>query len=297
MQSEQHDQPIGVEHPLGPILHQDGQLATTAIQPVQPEGEIGRKRISIERVGESAVPATSRLPIMALQNGFATHEDFLVIRQGIVSNVERAQVAAAVDAAITWTHDLAMQVVLERQQAVSITGEQKAQATFRVDVPDHPCLRVIKVASTKVAKPGDIVDFTIRFDNLGDQAIKKVVLIDNLTTRLEYVGGTAQSSRPAEFSTERQLGRLADAEVGIQRPAARRTRRPGALSLPRAVDRRPHWFSVRRASLRLIAPGFITTKRERRSCNWLAKRRSLPAAALAWGGRPRWRWLARAVRC
>ena len=58
------------------------------------------------------------------------------------------------------------------------------------------------MASTKVAKPGDIVDFTIRFDNLGDQAIKHVVLIDNLTTRLEYVPGTAQSSRPAEFSTE-----------------------------------------------------------------------------------------------
>jgi uncharacterized repeat protein (TIGR01451 family) len=107
-----------------------------------------------------------------------------------------------VDAAITWSHDKAVQVVLEGQQAVDVTGDQRVQATYRVDVPNHPCLRVIKVASTKTAKPGDVVDFTIRFDNLGDQAINHVVLIDNLTTRLEYVQGSAQSSREADFSTE-----------------------------------------------------------------------------------------------
>ena len=68
-------------------------------------------------------------------------------------------------------------------------------------MPNNPCLRVIKIASKKQAKPGEIVDFTVRFDNLGDQAIKNVVIIDNLTTRLEYVAQTAQSSRRAEFST------------------------------------------------------------------------------------------------
>ena len=73
-------------------------------------------------------------------------------------------------------------------------------------MPDHPCLRVIKTASTKTARPGDIVDFTIRFDNMGDQAVSHMVLIDNLTTRLEYVAGSAQSSRPADFSTEENEG-------------------------------------------------------------------------------------------
>jgi uncharacterized repeat protein (TIGR01451 family) len=202
VQNEQRDQPIGVERPVRAHLHQDDQLATTAVQPVQPEGEIGRKQPSIERVGESAVPATSRLPVMALAGGFAPHENFQVIRAGIFQDSDKARLAEAVTAAITWTHDQAVQVVLDGRQAVSITGEQKAQATFRVDEPDHPTLRVLKVASTKVARPGDVVDFTIRFDNLGDAAIKHVVLIDNLTTRLEYVPGTAQSSRTAEFTSE-----------------------------------------------------------------------------------------------
>jgi uncharacterized repeat protein (TIGR01451 family) len=206
VQNEQAHQPIGVERPVVPGSYQDDQLATTAIQPEQPVGQIGRKQPNVERVGEYAVAAETLQPIAALEGGFAPHEDFLIMRQGLLRDSERAQVAEAVDAAITWTHDEAVQVVLDGKQAVSISGEQKAQATFRVDVPNHPCLRVIKVASTKVAKPGDIVDFTIRFDNLGDQAINKVVLIDNLTTRLEYVAGSAQSSRPAEFFTEENQG-------------------------------------------------------------------------------------------
>ena len=206
VQNEQRDQPIGVEQPLVPVAYQDDQFATNAVQPEQPVGEIGRKQPSIERVGESAVPATTRLPVMGLAGGFAPHEDFLIIRRGVIKDSERPQLAQSVDAAITWTHDLAMQVVLDGRQAVSITGEQKAQATFRVDVPNEPCLRVVKVASTNAAKPGDIVDFTIRFDNLGDQTINKVVIIDNLTTRLEYVPGSAQSSRPADFFTEENDG-------------------------------------------------------------------------------------------
>ena len=204
--NEQADQPIGVDRPTAPVLHQDDQLATTAIQPEMPEGQIGRKIPSIERVGEAPVPATSRQPIEALEGGFAPHEDFLVMRLGVIKDAERAKLAEAVDAAITWTHDAAVQVVLEGQEAVEFSGDQKAQATFRVQTPDNPCLRIIKTASTKVAKPGDVVDFTIRFDNMGDRTITSVTLIDNLTTRLEYVPGSAQCSRPAEFFTSDNQG-------------------------------------------------------------------------------------------
>ena len=202
VETEQRDQPIGVEAPLQPTLHQDGQLATTAVQPIRPEGEIGRKQPSIEQTNEGAIPAISRLPIAAMGSGFSPHENFDVIRRGIVDLADKPRLMEAVDAAITWSHDKAVQVILDGQQAVLVTEDQSAQQTFRVEVPNHPCLRLIKVASTKVARPGDIVDFTIRFDNTGDQAIEHVTLIDNLTTRLEYVEGTAQSSRDADFFSE-----------------------------------------------------------------------------------------------
>jgi uncharacterized repeat protein (TIGR01451 family) len=92
-------------------------------------------------------------------------------------------------------------VLLENRRAEEIVGDQRAQATFRFDEPCNPELRVIKVASTQVARPGDFVEFTIRFDNTGDQTLENIALLDNLTTRLEYVPESAQSSVEAEFST------------------------------------------------------------------------------------------------
>ena len=67
--------------------------------------------------------------------------------------------------------------------------------------PGNPRLRLIKVASTPFAQPGDEVDFTLRFDNVGNQTLTKVAIVDNLTTRLEYIPQSAQCSRSAKFST------------------------------------------------------------------------------------------------
>ena len=65
---------------------------------------------------------------------------------------------------------------------------------------------MIKVASTPVAEPGDEVSFTIRFDNVGNQPIGSVQIVDSLTTRLEYVPGSAQCSLGAKFSTQPNEG-------------------------------------------------------------------------------------------
>jgi len=60
----------------------------------------------------------------------------------------------------------------------------------------------VKLASTGHALPGEEVTFTLRFDNIGDQVIGNVTIVDNLTTRLEYVPDSARSSVEAKFSTE-----------------------------------------------------------------------------------------------
>jgi len=205
-QNLQRDQPIGVVLPVNPGLNQENLLATTAVQPLQPIGEVGIKQPSIERVNQLAGGTGNRILLGVVDNVYKTHEDLQVIRIGIFQEAEKARLATSVDAAITWTHDQAVQVILEKQNAVVETGDQRAQATFRVDVPNNPRLRVIKVASKQTALPGEIVDFTIRFDNIGDQAIGNVTLIDNLTTRLEYVEDTAKSSRKAEFFTQPNYG-------------------------------------------------------------------------------------------
>jgi uncharacterized repeat protein (TIGR01451 family) len=69
-----------------------------------------------------------------------------------------------------------------------------------------PRLRLIKVASCCSALPGDDIIFTLRFDNIGDQTIHNVTLLDNLTTRLEYVPDTAECSIPADFDSRENDG-------------------------------------------------------------------------------------------
>ena len=46
------------------------------------------------------------------------------------------------------------------------------------------------------------MEFAIRFDNLGGQVIGNVTIIDSLTTRLEFIEGSAQSSLPGDFYVE-----------------------------------------------------------------------------------------------
>jgi len=76
------------------------------------------------------------------------------MRTGVRSDREKPQLIEAIDAAIIWTHDKAVQVVIDGRAAVDVTGDRKAQATFRIDEPDHDKLRVDRLASTQTAKPG-----------------------------------------------------------------------------------------------------------------------------------------------
>lgn len=198
----QQDQPIGVAKPV--MAHQglEDAAARAAIQPIRPQGSVVTRHPSIERTNEVVAPTISLLPVRGIENGFATYENLLVMKRGAFEDSEKSRLLEAIDAAIVWTHNAAVQVTLDGKKAVDVTGDQRAQATYRYDEPNSPCLRIVKIASKKTAKPGEIVEFTLRFDNLGDQVIKKVVIVDNLTTRLEYVPTTAQSSLRADFTTE-----------------------------------------------------------------------------------------------
>jgi uncharacterized repeat protein (TIGR01451 family) len=77
------------------------------------------------------------------------------------------------------------------------------QAVYKYELPEGKSrLRIVKIADKQNAKPGDIVDFTIRFDNVGDQTIGNVTVIDNLSGRLEYVEDSQECSVKADFFTQ-----------------------------------------------------------------------------------------------
>ncbi len=61
-------------------------------------------------------------------------------------------------------------------------------------------IQIVKLADRDVAQSGEVVTFTIRFQNTGDFDVYDVRIVDNLTPRLEYVPGTAKidANNPAK---------------------------------------------------------------------------------------------------
>ena len=206
-QSEQRDPWAGVHQPLKLVRHENSQSATASAQNVQAEGQVSQRGLTIYRSRQGDGAISTVIGPFAFQDAFLPFEDLSVIRMGVHQASEMAWLAHGVNAAITWSSDQAVQVFLDHETAAEEVGQQRVQSTYTIKEPETSHrLRLIKVASTHHALPGEEVDFTLRFDNMGTQLIGNVTIIDNLTTRLEYIPDTAQCSLPAEFLTQENEG-------------------------------------------------------------------------------------------
>ncbi len=204
---EVHDRLAGVDVPVLPSSQEQRGVPTTVLQPVEAERYVGTDspRAFRERVRGESMDGLQRLA--KLVDRFSSHEDFQVIRAGTFDNTEKARLAERLDAAVAWTETQAVQVVIDEVTASIATNDVGLQSVYCYDLPPgKPRLRVVKVASKKSAQPGENVEFTIRYDNVGDQTVGNVTIVDNLTTRLEYIPDTAQSSLEAKFYTQENEG-------------------------------------------------------------------------------------------
>lgn len=176
--------------------------SNTVLQPVGARGETGRKNLIVQQQNRpSLVTENQKLAAEAI-NRFKPYEDLSIIRIGQFVEAEKAMLAARVDAAIVWTRDQGAQVTLNGRKAVAAVADRKAQTTYTIDSDTCPRLRLVKIASTDIARPGDIVEFTLRYDNTGDEVIGNVTIVDSLTTRLEYVPDSASASAKATFGSQ-----------------------------------------------------------------------------------------------
>ncbi len=189
---------------LGQAPHQadEANLAVTAMQPVEAQGAIEDLRgIALER-RQPGITVYNRVVFGTVESPLKPYEDFLYIRSGVLQEEDKPILAQRIQAAIQWTGDQAVQVEINGRRATPLVKHEKAAEVYEVNVPNHPKLQICKIASTDSAKPGDIVYFTIRFDNVGDQKMGNVTVADNLTARLEYVPGSSESSLKTEFSSQ-----------------------------------------------------------------------------------------------
>ncbi|MDZ4782605.1 MAG: hypothetical protein SGJ19_20350 [Planctomycetia bacterium] len=200
---EEYVRPTGYHAPAPPVLVEGRNMPTTTL-------EQDRVRLNVQ--DKLALAYENRLQdgavSMALKpeeflDAMLPYEDLQIVKIGVFDERQRALLIEGSNAAITWTHDKAVQILIEGKAALTATEIDGPEIVYQTHEPCPGKLRVIKVASTQFAEPGDLVDFTLRYDNIGGQAIGNVTLVDNLTTRLEYLADSAKSSRRAEFYSER----------------------------------------------------------------------------------------------
>lgn len=207
----------GVERPLPPLGMQDAQIATTTLQPQQPVLELGMTAPSAFRERTPPTGLEGRLGVTGTHGSLLPYEDFTIIRRGIMDNSEKARLADRVAAAIAWTHDTAVQVTVDNVALKEQVGALQTESLYVFELGKSR-MQVCKIASRKEALPGEMVEFTIRFDNVGDQTIGNVTVIDNLTTRLEYVDGSQTCTVPANFSASDNDGASLKLRWEIEKP-------------------------------------------------------------------------------
>jgi uncharacterized repeat protein (TIGR01451 family) len=206
MEHDYHQGSAGVAQDMRMERFDDVNQATTVVQPVQPVRDIGIKTaVTFEEqqrllnVDNTEIPRVSEASLMPF-------EDFTIIRIGQYDASEKVRLAERVMAAEAWSHAQAVQVIENGVPASEAVNVSSASETRFYDLQGKGRMRICKVASKQNALPGETVEFTLRFDNMGDQLVGNVTIVDNLTTRLEYVDGSQECTLKADFRVEENAG-------------------------------------------------------------------------------------------
>lgn len=167
---------------------------------------------SIKREGTGRIAVRSRasgLETDALQGVLSQlrsptiHEKLLNVYQslafiqfGKIDDADTARLNYGIQAATLWTRE--EYPVIESKTDMALEGlfQQSTAVITAIDDRESPeDLRIVKLADKKTAVPGDQIEFTIRYDNLGGKEVYHVRIVDNLTPRLQYVDDSATSDR------------------------------------------------------------------------------------------------------
>ncbi len=202
---EAHEQPVFVNATLeetAPAKAAKTLPPITAKQRHAVVVDLGQRPPSLFRQRQQAGGLENLQAAMDAFTSLAAYANLTIIRTGEVSDAEKPRLERAMESAVTLTGNQAPQVAFGVKAAHAEVGERQPGLVYQTNGPNHPKLRLVKLASCGHALPGEEIEFTLRYDNIGDQVIGNVTIADNLTTRFDYVPGSAKSSVDAEFVTE-----------------------------------------------------------------------------------------------
>jgi len=185
--------------PDGPGILRDQLPPANVSKPIKSSNSDNVRIVEAFRDRSRPMPAEIVVPMVTLSDAFKPYEDLSLIRNGDLKGTDLAKLSKSAAAARIWTNVDELNVLIDGKQAIDVTGAKKA-ADITIYEHKGARIRLCKVASDQMANPGDIISFTIRFDNVGEQTLKSLVVTDSLAPRLEYVENSQQASVAANFS-------------------------------------------------------------------------------------------------
>lgn len=188
--------------PVKPGRFDDLDLAGSVMQPVAPLGEEQIGLIDAFQESRLGVPIAQIVPPSRMSEARVPFEGVDVIGTGRITDEEIAVMGEILENARTWFTPESIDVMVDGQAALQLKDTIRAQDVFVYEMPDKCAMRICKAASHSIADSGDVVSFTIRFDNSGVKPLGNAVIMDSLSPRLEYIEGSQQCSVEARFSTE-----------------------------------------------------------------------------------------------
>ena len=185
--------------PDGPGVFRDQLPPINVSKPVKSSNSDNVRVVEAFRDRSRVMPSERIIPMITVSDAFKPFEDLSLIRNGDLRATDLARLSKSTAAARSWTNVDELNVLIDGQEAIDVTGSKKA-ADVTIYEYKGARIRLCKVASDQMANPGDVISFTIRFDNVGEQPLKNLVVTDSLAPRLEYVDQSQQASVAANFS-------------------------------------------------------------------------------------------------
>jgi uncharacterized repeat protein (TIGR01451 family) len=174
----------------------------TVSQPLAALGQQQIGRLDAFRERRQGLPMDQVTPTLGMSDALVVMQTIDFFHSGEMNEMQMPALGRVLANARSWYTPESVEVMIDGQDAGLVIDTKRAQDVHVYEIPDRCALRICKAASHSLAEPGDIVRFTIRFDNVGVKPIRNTVIMDSLSARLEYIEGSERCSLEAIFLAE-----------------------------------------------------------------------------------------------
>ncbi|MCA8984980.1 MAG: hypothetical protein R3C12_18065 [Planctomycetaceae bacterium] len=200
---------VNVDRALGSHESVNGLAVNTRIVPIQEQQntQLNTARVrsrpsglETEDITLGVNQATKLENHSKLEN---TNTDYAFAGQVALDRWESPVDMTGIQSAAIWTRKQSPVILASDVAGTELYSWFKPEELVGLEDKSTPGrLYIDKSADRGDAQSGDVITFTIRFRNTGDRSLSNIQIIDNLTPRLEFIEGSATSTRDGRLVVE-----------------------------------------------------------------------------------------------